>query len=91
MPDVNPHATLPFKREGGMDLILLDRYAELAAALRKTPENADAIMRSFGLETEEQRGKIHKLWRLRFQANPDLQRRFEKLVEDKLATEAGDR
>jgi hypothetical protein len=38
-------------------------------------------MQKFGLDDAQQRKKIHGLWKIRFEANPDLRARFDQLVE----------
>jgi len=63
----------------------LDRYAEMAAELRVRPADASAIMACFGLDTHEQRERIHTLWRRRFEANPALFATFTEAVEQKSA------
>jgi len=75
--------SLPFEHAG--DLMKLDRYAEMAAELRVRPADASAIMACFGLDTHEQRERIHTLWRRRFEANPALFATFTEAVEQKSA------
>lgn len=83
---VNPNAAttteLPFE-SAVLELLKLDRYVEMAAALRNSPESANAIMASFGLLTNEQCERLHNLWHLRFQANAELRTRFLSEVEER--------
>ena len=75
--------SMPFGRVT-VDLLRMDRYSAMAAEIRVDPENAESIMARFGLRTSEERNKIHQLWRLRFEGNPELQARFDAAVRERV-------
>lgn len=81
--DDSSAASLPFEGAGAeIRLVSLTRYAALAAELRTSPANADAILTQHGLATPEQRQGVHSLWKMRFEKNPPLRERFAQLVEE---------
>lgn len=59
-----------------LKLLVLDRYVDVAVALRSSPEDAAELMRSFGLLTARQAELLHRIWSIRFRASPDLRARF---------------
>lgn len=75
--------SMPFGRVT-VDLLRMDRYSAMAAEIRVDPESAESIMARFGLRTSEERNKIHQLWRLRFEGNPELQARFDAAVRERV-------
>lgn len=83
--DDAPVPSLPFARGAEHTLMSLDRYAEMAAHLRANPGQAASVLARFGLDTTEQRDRVHQLWRLRFDANSELYERFLAAVEQKFA------
>ncbi|MBK6519452.1 MAG: hypothetical protein IPG04_36315 [Polyangiaceae bacterium] len=86
----SPLADLPFDDSAAeIRLLNLDRYAALAAQLRTAPANAEQILTAHGLTTPEQRQRVHALWKLRFEANPALREKFDRLVEEGCAVSPG--
>lgn len=75
--------TLPFESRQ-LDLLRLERYAELVAALRTSPECAETILCASGLKGADERRSIHAIWVRRFDASPELRLRLEALVSAKI-------
>jgi len=78
-PSAPTKPTLPFD-SAPIQLMQLDRYAALAAELRLSPGDAEAIMQRYGLASPESRKQIHELWRRRFETRPELREKFESIV-----------
>ena len=66
-------------------MLVLQRYAAMAAEIRRDPLRADEVMSRWGLETDDQRRRIHGLWEIRFRMNPALKAEFEGAVRDLLS------
>ncbi|NUP06867.1 MAG: hypothetical protein HOW73_12515 [Polyangiaceae bacterium] len=68
--------TLPF-RGGAASTLMLDGYAALVAELSLDANRSD-VFRRFGLTDEQSLAALGRLWASRFQANPELKRRFDE-------------